>query len=327
MPLFRKATPKPLAARPPATRPSTATPHRRVDDTPLGIAAMLASVLFFSLMNVLAKLLMERFPVTEVTFFRSLFALIPVCVAMHMGGGFVAALRTRHPFGHLGRSLIGLTTMLGMFWSFHLLPLGDAIALNFAAPLFLTALSVPLLAEKVGIHRWSAVLAGFAGVLIIARPGGDVLNFGALVALGAALGNALAMVAIRQLSRTEGPNTIVFYFTLLTTLALGMTLPFAWVTPTATEWVMLVAVGLLGGGGQMMVTRAYSLAPATAVAPLNYTALLLAVLFGWLLWGEVPTATMALGAAVVMASGLYILHRETRRSTVPSKPVPPGSDD
>ncbi len=302
-------------------------PHKRVDNTPLGIASMLISVLFFSLMNVLAKLLMDRFPVTEVMFFRSLFALIPVCLAIHFGMGFVTTLRTRYPWGHLGRSLIGLSSMAAMFWSFHLLPLGDAISLNFAAPLFLTALSVPLLSEKVGVHRWSAVLVGFVGVLIIVRPSGDVLNLGALIALFGALTNALAMIAIRQLSRTEVPNTIVFYFTLLTTVLLGLTLPFSWITPAPMDWLLLLATGLCGGGGQLMLTRAYSLAPAALVAPLNYTSLLLAVGFGWLLWGEVPTTTMAVGAAVVMASGLYILHRETRRGTAVTKPLPAGEGD
>ncbi|CAO3440673.1 DMT family transporter [Azospirillum endophyticum] len=309
---------------PPSSLPK---PHKRVDDTPLGIALMLISVLFFSLMNVLAKLLMDRFPVTEVMFFRSLFALIPVCIAIHLGKGFATTLRTRYPWGHMGRSLIGLTTMIAMFWSFHLLPLGDAIALNFAAPLFLTALSVPLLSEKVGIHRWSAVLVGFVGVLIIVRPSGDVLNLGAVVALFGALTNALAMIAIRQLSRTEPPDTIVFYFTLLTTLLLGLSLPFSWVTPDPMGWLMLLATGLFGGCGQLMLTRAYSLAPAAVVAPLNYTSLLLAVVFGWFLWGEVPTATMAAGAAVVMASGLYILHRETRRRTTVTQPLPAGDGD
>ncbi|WP_298371807.1 DMT family transporter [Azospirillum sp.] len=305
----------------------TPTPHVRVDNTPLGIASMFGSVFLFSIMNVLAKLLMDRFSVTEVTFFRSLFALIPVCLAIQLGGGFGATLQTARPMGHLVRSLIGLTTMIAMFWSFHLLPLGDAIALNFAAPLFLTALSVPMLNEKVGIHRWSAVLVGFSGVLIIAKPSGDLLNLGVLVALGGAFCNATAMITIRQLSKTEAANTIVFYFTLLTTVLLGLALPFAWTNPNPTEWAMLTAMGLLGGSAQLLMTRAYSLAPAAVVAPLTYSSLLIAVLFGWLLWGDVPTAAMGVGAAVVMASGLYILHRETRRNATPSRPPPAGSDD
>nr|WP_286209156.1 DMT family transporter [Azospirillum sp. A1-3] len=150
---------------------------------------------------------------------------------------------------------------------------------------------------------------------------------GALIALFGALTNALAMIAIRQLSRTEVPNTIVFYFTLLTTVLLGLTLPFSWITPAPMDWLLLLATGLCGGGGQLMLTRAYSLAPAALVAPLNYTSLLLAVGFGWLLWGEVPTTAMAVGAAVVMASGLYILHRETRRGTAVTKPLPAGEGD
>ncbi|WP_434624914.1 DMT family transporter [Azospirillum sp. B2RO_4] len=301
--------------------------HQRVDNTRLGITSMLLSVLFFSVMNVLAKLLMDRFPVNEVMFFRSLFALIPVCLVIHFANGFASTLRTRYPWGHLGRSMIGLSAMVATFWSFHLLPLGDAISLNFAAPLFLTALSVPLLGEKVGIHRWSAVLVGFAGVLIIVRPSGDVLNLGAMLALGGALCTAIAMIAIRQLSRTELPNTIVFYFTLLTTVMTGLSLPVSWITPGPLDLLLLLATGLCGGGGQLMLTRAYSLAPAAVVAPLNYASLLLAVGFGWLLWGEVPTGTMAAGAAVVMASGLYILYRETQRGTTVTKPLPAGEGD
>ncbi|WP_245986888.1 DMT family transporter [Azospirillum thermophilum] len=307
--------------------PSPVQPYVRTDNTPLGIGMMLGSVLLFSLMNVLVKLLTETFPVVEVAFFRSLFALIPVGAMIAAQGGWVANLRTARPFAHLWRGMIGIASMSAMFWSFHLLPLGDAVALTFAAPLFLTALSVPLLGERVGIHRWSAVLVGFLGVLIMVRPSGDVLQFGSLVALAAAAGQAAAMITVRQLSRTEPANTIVFYFTTATTVMLGLALPFAWSTPTAHEWLLLLATGLLGGGGQLLVTRAYSLAPAAVVAPLNYLSLLWAVLFGWLLWGDVPASNMAAGAVVVAASGLYILHRETRRRAVPSKPVPAGSDD
>ncbi len=287
---------------------------------------MFGSVLLFSVMNVLVKVLTDRFPITELTFFRSFFALIPVCVAIHMTGGFRRTLRTARPVGHFTRTLIGLTTMVAMFWSFHLLPLGDAIALNFASPLFLTALSVPMLGEKVGVHRWGAVLVGFGGVLVIAKPSGDMLNLGVLVALVGAFCNASAMITIRQLSKTEASNTIVFYFTFLSTALIAVTLPFAWVTPSPLEWAMLTGMGLLGGGAQLLMTRAYSLAPAAVVAPLTYTSLLVAVLFGWLLWGDVPSVATGIGSAIVMASGLYILHRETRRRVTPSEPPPAGSD-
>lgn len=288
---------------------------------------ILGSVFFFSLMNVVVKILTDTYPVTEVTFFRCAFALIPAGVALLLqeGRGAVASLRTSRPLGHLWRSVIGLSSMLLVFLSIHLLPLGDAVALNFSAPLFLTALSVPLLGEKVGRHRWSAVLVGFAGVLVMVRPSGEMLNLGALVALGAALSQAFAMVAIRQLSRSEPPNTIVFYFTAVTTALLALSLPFFWVTPTLPDVGLLVLSGLLGGMAQLCLTRAYSLAPAAVVAPFSYVSLLWAVLFGWLIWNEFPSLRMALGAVVVAASGLYILHRETRRRQV-SHPRPADED-
>lgn len=300
-----------------------------MDNTPLGIAMMLGSVFLFSMMNVLIKIGAERYPVPEVTFFRNAFALIPVAAAVTIQGGWGAGLRTDRPWGHVWRSIIGLSSMSLMFWSFHLMPLGDAVALNFSAPLFLTALSVPLLGEKVGIHRWSAVLVGFVGVLIIVQPSGEMLmHLGALVGLSAAFAQSFAMIAIRQLSKTEPPNTIVFYFTLITTILTGLAMPFVWVTPdNLWDFSILVGTGLLGGGAQLLLTRAYSLAPAAVVAPFNYASLLWAVLFGWMLWNEVPSVHMAVGASVVAASGLYILHRETRRRRPVTSPAPSGAGD
>lgn len=289
---------------------------------------MLASVFFFSLMNVLVKILADALPVVEVTFFRSFFALIPVAGIIVAQDGWRASLRTERPLGHIWRGMVGITSMSAMFWSFHLLPLGDAVALTFAAPLFLTALSVPILGEKVGIHRWSAVLVGFVGVLIIVKPSGEVFQVGSLVALVAAAGQATAVMTVRQLSRTEPPNTIVFYFTLSTTVIIGTLVPFVWQTPTPTQWGLLTVMGVLGGCGQLFVTRAYSLAPAAAIAPLNYASLLFAVLSGWLLWGDVPSTSMSIGAAIVASSGLYILHRETRRHrSITSTQPPPGAGD
>jgi drug/metabolite transporter (DMT)-like permease len=300
--------------------------YTRTDNTRLGIAMILGSVALLSIMNVLVKVLTEDYPVNQVAFFRSAFALIPALIAVGLQHGW-SDLRTAHPVGHVVRSLVGLSSMVLIFWSFRLLPLGEAIAMNFSAPLFLTALSVPLLGEKVGLHRWSAVLLGFVGVLIMVQPSPDALNLGAFVALGAALTQAFAMVAIRQLSRTEAPNTIVFYFTAICTGFIGLTLPFGWVTPTMDGLALLIATGLVGGCAQLCLTRAYSLAPAAVIAPFTYASLLWAVLFGWLIWQEVPTIHMMVGAAIVTASGLYILHRETRRGLPKSTPsVTPGGD-
>ena len=211
----------------------------------LGIAYMLASVLALSLLNVLVKLLAARYAVIEVAFFRSLFALGPAFLAVQASGG-IASLRTRRPAAHLGRASIGLVAMLLMFWSYHLLPLADAVAIGFSAPLFLAALSVPLLGETVGAARWAAVMVGFAGVLVMVKPGAGVLDLGAGVALASALGYALAVIAVRQLGRTEHPNTIVFWFTLNTTLLSGLaswSSPACWAPryniaePMRTPWV------------------------------------------------------------------------------------------
>ncbi len=282
------------------------------DRVGLGIVYMLASVLALALLNVLVKLLSARYPVIEIAFFRSVFALGPALLALTTSGG-VASLRTRRFGSHLTRASIGLVAMLLMFWSYHLLPLADAVAIGFSAPLFLTALSVPLLGEKVGPVRWGAVLVGFSGVLVMVRPGGAVLDFGALVAVGAALGYALAVIAVRQLGRTEHPNTIVFYFTLNTGALSALALPWAWTTPTPSDLGLMALSGLLGGAVQYCGTHAYTLGPAAVIGPFNYSAILWATLFGYLIWGDLPDRWVILGAAVVIASGLFIVFRETRR--------------
>lgn len=299
----------------------------RQDNVPLGIGLMLATVFLFTVMNTMIKELSAGYPVNQIVFFRSAFALIPVGIAVAMNPAGLDDLRTRRPWAHLWRGMFGATAMFLSFLSFALLPLGEAVALNFAAPLFLTALSVPLLAEKVGVHRWSAVGVGFVGVLVMVRPGADVLNLGALVALTAAFFQALAMIMLRQLGRSESPNATVTYFTLLTTIVCGVTLPFAWRTPD--NWhdlSLLVGTGLFGGMAQLLLTRAYVAAPASVIAPFNYTSILWAALFGWMLWGEVPTAHVVAGAMVVAASGLYILYRETVRRVPVTPPAIPGDD-
>ena len=301
-------------------------PFTRVDNAPRGILMMLIAVFLFSVLNVLVKITAADYPLTQVTFFRNAFALIPVA-AMVMAQGGMASVRTQRPLGHLGRACIGLVSMTLMFWSFHLLPMADAQALNFAAPLFLTALSVPFLGEKVGIHRWSAVAVGFIGVLVMVRPGADVLQLGALVALGAALSQSLAMIFIRQLSRSESANTIVFYFTLIGTVLSALTLPFAWRTPGLWDLGLLILAGLIGGMAQLFMTRAYSLAPASVIAPFTYAAIIWAVLFGWMLWGDVPGWHVTLGASVVVASGCYILHRETVRRRAALAATAASADD
>lgn len=291
-----------------------------------GVAAMLIGVIFFSILNVLVKLLGETYPITQIAFFRNLFALFPVLLVVS-AAGWRQTLQTRYLGAHVSRTLLGFGTMLLIFWSYDLLPLADATALWFSGPLFLTALSVPLLGERVGVHRWGAVIVGFSGVLIMVRPSGEMLNLGVFVALGAAFGYALAMVLVRRLSRTERPETIFFYFTVFSTLFSACLLPFEWVTPDWQGLLMLAGAGIVGGTGQIFLTAAYSLATPSLVGPFNYSSLLWATLFGFLIWGDLPSQTVLAGALVVVASGLYILHRETIRRVRPAgKTVRPPPD-
>jgi drug/metabolite transporter (DMT)-like permease len=291
----------------------------------LAILLMVLSTVMFAVMWCFVKSLAATYPINEVTFFRSLFALIPASLMIATLGGR-RALKVHRFAGHVWRSVIGVAAMMVGFLSYHLMPLANAIAISFAAPLIVTALSVPFLGEKVGVYRWSAVVVGFGGVLIIVHPSGDMFTAGALAAFAAAFGSAVSIVTIRQLNRHDAPVTIVFYYTLLCALLSGCTLPFAWVTPTAKDWLMCLIMGLIGGVGQYFMTRAFALAPAALVSPFNYTGLLFATFFGWALWDELPAPHVFIGAAVVVASGLFILYRETRRpdSLKPTE-IPPST--
>lgn len=293
------------------------------DNIPLGIALMLGSVVLFMVLNAAVKALGESYPVNQIVFFRNAIALLPVSIAVLSGPTGARVLRTRRPLGHLWRTVIGLSTMCLIFWAYTLLPLADATALNFTSPIFATALSVPLLGERVGIHRWSAVVFGFIGVVVIVDPGAGMMNMGTIVALVAAFGQAVAVSTIRQLSRTEPSGTIVFYFTFLTTVFSALTLPFSW-TPIASwfDFSIFAAAGLSGGIAQLLMTRAYSLAPTPVLSPFNYVSIAIAALVGWLFWAEIPSVHTIVGSCIVIASGLYILYRETVRHVEPKPPTP-----
>jgi drug/metabolite transporter (DMT)-like permease len=284
-------------------------PDPAQDNPRLGILLMIVSTVLFSLLWALVKTLSQRYPVAEVSFFRSVLALVPVGVLIATHGGWTL-LKPHSLTGQIWRAVIGVTSMLLGFLSYHLMPLADAVALSFTSPLMITALSVPMLGEKVGPWRWGAVVVGFAGVIILVDPSGSVFNLGALAAIGAAITSAFAMITIRQLSRTDAPLTIVFYFHLFSSLLTVLPLPFLWVTPRVADWGLMAAMGLAGGLGQYAMTRAYALASAAVISPLNYVSLLWASLFGWILWNDVPALHVFVGAAVVVASGLFILYRE-----------------
>jgi drug/metabolite transporter (DMT)-like permease len=222
------------------------------------------------------------------------------------------------------------------FLSYKLLPLSDAIALGLSGPIFLTVLSIPFLGEKVGIRRWSACIVGFVGVLVMTRPGAGVWQPEALVPLLAAVFYALAMISIRKLTGTEQSGTIVFYFTVFAALAGLATAPLgafwpelAWVWPSDLEfWGIVVLIGLMGGCGQILITIAFRCAPVSVVAPFDYMALVYGFMLGFVFFHEIPDAYLIVGGAVVVASGIYIVHRETvvarqRHREQAASPLPP----
>jgi drug/metabolite transporter (DMT)-like permease len=281
----------------------------------LGIALRVAAMALFAVMSAIIKWCGGHgVPVFQMVFFRSAFAFVPLGLYIWRTTG-PRVLITRRPLGHLARASIGIIGMTCSFSAVQHLPLTAATALGFAAPLFMTALSAPVLGETVGPHRWSAVAVGFLGVLIMVRPDPGQMNLiGAGFALGGAVASAGAMVTIREIGKTERGPTIVFYFT-LGGVAVGLaSLPFGWVLPSPDILALLVVMGLIGGLGQMLMTEALRVAPVGVVAPFDYIQLIWASLIGFGVWGEVPQGATLAGAVVVAASGGYILWREIRQS-------------
>ncbi|MGE0722872.1 MAG: DMT family transporter [Alphaproteobacteria bacterium] len=292
-------------------------------DIKRGIAYMVAAVSIFAALNAAIKWQVALYPVHEVIFLRCLGALIPCAVVVAMSGG-IAALRTRRLGWHVTRAGLQFVSMTCAFLAYALMPLADAVAIGFASPLFPVALSVPLLGEKVGIHRWGAVIVGFAGVLIMVKPSGDVLQSGALFALANAGLSALISIGIRRLSLTEKSATLVFYQTTATCVIAAATLPFfTWVPPAAIDVAMLIGVGICSGTAQFFWTQAFRYSPAAILAPFSYLSMIWAVVMGYLIWNEAPTETLIIGAAIVSACGLYIAYRETRRRGAATQPAKP----
>lgn len=293
---------------------SAPSSHPPTPNVALGIGYRVMAMACMASLSALVKWCGQHgVPLFEIIFFRNFFAFVPLGLYIWRTTGF-EVLRTRRPFGHLARATVGLTGMMCGFSAVQHLPLTEATAIQFASPLFMTALAALLLHEVVGWRRWIAVAVGFVGVLIMVRPEPGHMNMvGVALALGSALGSAGAMVAIRQITDTERGPTIVFYFTLAGTVLGLVGSAFHWVVPDGLTLAMLIGGGLVGGVGQLFLTEALRLAPVGVVAPFDYTQLIWATIFGYLLWAELPHLTTVIGALVVAGSGVYILNRELRR--------------
>ncbi len=286
-----------------------------------GIGLKVLSVLVFTLMAICIKASAPHVPSGQAVFCRSLFA-IPVILAWLMRGRKLrTGLKTNHPIGHFWRGLVGTSAMGLGFTALGLLPLPQAVALGYAAPLLTVIFAAMFLGEQVRAFRLSAVCVGLVGVLIVLLPdlrdagAGDasaLQALGAMAALGGAVFAALAQVFVRKLIHTEPTTAIVFYFSVTASLLALITLPFGWVIPTGREAALLVGAGLLGGVGQMLLTESYRHAETGVIAPFEYVSMLLALVLGYLVFAEVPTASMLIGAALIVAAGLFIIWRERR---------------
>jgi drug/metabolite transporter (DMT)-like permease len=296
-----------------------------------GIHAEILALAMFATMDALVKGLDARYPALQVALCRNLFGVLPLLWMVRAAGGW-RMLATRQPLLQLVRIIAALTSLFGFFYLFPLMPLAELYAVSFAAPLFMTALGVPLLGERVGRQRWSAVVVGFIGVLIIVQPGSAAFHPLALGVVGATFCSALSLVCVRRLSRTDRDQTSLMFYSVGSTALTGAVivanavagepLGVLWIWPAPFDWLWLVAIGLVGGVAQIWMTRAFRLAPAAVLAPFEYAAIVFALAYGWLFWREVPSLAFWLGLPLVIGSGLYTLHRERARAGLAGRVAP-----
>lgn len=275
-----------------------------------GVLSMFAAVATFSVMDVTMKRLVESYPAMQVTFLRGAAAL-PFLLGATGALGRWSDLRPRRWQLHMLRGLLGVLMLWSFIYAVSKLSLADTYAIFMSAPLLMTALSMPFLGEHVGWRRWLAVLVGLIGVIIVLKPSGaQLVTIGGLAALAAAICYALSVITIRILSRTDtSAATIVWQLVLLTVVS-GVLASGSWVPLRWEHWPWIAGLGVTGALGQYFITQAFRQASPPVLAPLEYTALAWGVLFDWLLWMTAPDARMLVGASVIVASGLYVIHRE-----------------
>lgn len=297
----------------------TAVPDPAAGTVGRGIAFALLAAFTFAAMDGVAKHLIGTYDVLQVMWIRYIFFMaFGTALAVRQGGGLRQAIRSRRPGLQLLRSLILLFEVAGFLLSFKYLALADAHAIASTAPLFVTALAWPLLGERVGPVRWGAVLVGCAGVLIIIRPGAGVFGWAALIPLVTALTFALYQITTRLLSRVDSPAASMFYMGVVGFVLLTAVAPFVWTPPSAADWALLLLIGTLGCAAHWFLILALQAAPAAIIQPFNYTLIPWAVLVGFVLFGDLPDGWTIAGAALVAASGLFILARERRLQAVSS---------
>ncbi|MDA9077584.1 DMT family transporter [Candidatus Pelagibacter sp.] len=282
-----------------------------------GFLYMFMSVCAFSFMDLIVKW-SEDYPLGQVLFFRGFVGVIIYFFIMPRDRikNFYS---TKRVGLHFLRCLFGLIALIAIFIALRNLPLATVVSISFAAPIFTTIFSIFFLSEKVGFYRWLAVSIGFIGIIVITEPGFGALNIYYIYPIIFCLGLSYVAIAIRQLSTTEPIWLIALNFSIVITLASLFTIPFGWVMPSVQDLILLSMIGFLGGFANLWLSQSFKLSEVSLVSPLKYLALVFGIIFGYLIWDEIPTIKTLLGALLVVASSLIILRREIyHKKEIPS---------
>ena len=298
--------------------------YSRFNNQHKGLILRLIGVFLLSVMFALVKLASELgVHVLETLFYRFLFGFFFMFAWIARGPG-LASVTTERPAWHLLRAFAGITAMGLNFWAVTILPFAEAAAISFTVPMLATVLSVILLAEFVGIHRWAATMCGFIGVLIVIQPGTNTIApVGVIVGLSGAVCTALTFIIIRHIARTESSITIVFWYTAVSVPLAGLALIGVAQTHSLWVWGVLIAIGLLGAIGQVAISESLRWASISVVTPMDYSYLIWAITFGVLIWGDWPGLTTWIGSPIIIAAGLYVAWREHHLNKPQSQRVAP----
>jgi drug/metabolite transporter (DMT)-like permease len=299
-----------------AAATAAAATTQRADNILLGIGFMIAATVLFAGSTALAKWLAAIYPVGEVMFFRSFCSLV-VCSAFVLPFNGFSVFATTRPRDHLARGISQSISQTFTVLAVSMMPLAGAIAINFSAPLWSALLSVLWLRERAGAARWTALLTGFLGVLVVTHPGADSLQLGALFALGNAILYGTVTVAVRGMTATESTATLLMWQMVTMAVLHTLLLLFGFRFPTYMDAGMLVLGGVANAVGQFFWTKALLLAPATAVSPFYYLMLVWALVIGYVVWGDVPTSALLVGSCIVVGCGLFLIWHEARSRRQP----------
>ena len=275
-----------------------------------GMWAGAGAIFMFMLMNMIAKHLSASHSILEIVFFRNLIACVPFLIAGFAFGRREIFVIQSKRLMVVTRAVLGTVTLTMTFAAYSLMPMAETTVLLFTASLFIPVLGVLLLHERVGPYRWTAVLTGFVGVSIMVQPTGEVAMLGVIVALCAALLQATMSILLRHLGAHERPETTTFYFFIIGTFVSGLAMPFVATGPTLAEIPFFIAIGLAGAAAQWLYSTALKYTPAALVAVINYSSIVWAILFGWMVWNDWPLPIVFAGTAIVISSNLLIVWRE-----------------